>query len=208
MLQHLAEVWDQPDHGIWERRGDGKHYVLSKVMTWVAFDRGIKSAEKFGFKAPLEKWRALRDAIHRDVCANGFDPELNSFVESYGSKMLDASILLLPSVGFLPPDDPRVRGTMAAIENYMMRDGFVLRHDPREAEKAADRRRVPRLHAMACGRLCAGGRDRQGASAVRPRGRDRQRSRPVRRGIRYRRAPPDRQFPAGADAHRADQHRA
>jgi GH15 family glucan-1,4-alpha-glucosidase len=132
VLDHLAEVWDQPDHGIWERRGDGKHYVSSKVMTWVAFDRGIKSAEKFGFKAPLEKWRALRDTICRDVCAKGFDRELNSFVESYGSKLLDASILMLPSVGFLPPSDPRVRGTLEAIERYLMRDGFVLRHDPRE----------------------------------------------------------------------------
>ncbi len=135
VLEHLAEMWDQPDHGIWERRGDGKHYVSSKVMTWVAFDRGIKSAETFGFKAPLEKWRALREAIHLDVCARGFDPELNSFVESYGSTMLDASILLLPSVGFLPPEDPRVRGTLVAIERYLMRDGFVLRHDPREAEQ-------------------------------------------------------------------------
>ena len=135
VLQHLAGQWDKPDHGIWERRGAGKHYVLSKVMTWVAFDRGIKSAETFGFKAPLVKWRVLRDAIHRDVCANGFDPGLNSFVKSYGSKLLDASILLLPSVGFLPPDDPRVRGTLAAVENYLMRDGFVLRHDPREPEQ-------------------------------------------------------------------------
>jgi GH15 family glucan-1,4-alpha-glucosidase len=135
VLQHLAERWDQPDHGIWERRGAGEHYVSSKVMTWVAFDRGIKSAETHGFEAPLEKWRALRDAIHRDVCAKGFDPELNAFVEAYGSKMLDASILLLPSVGFLPPEDPRVRGTLAAVEQYLMRDGFVLRHDPREAEK-------------------------------------------------------------------------
>jgi GH15 family glucan-1,4-alpha-glucosidase len=132
VLEHLVEQWDQPDHGIWERRGDGKHYVSSKVMTWVAFDRGIKSAEKFGFKAPLEKWRTLRETIHRDVCENGFDRELNSFVESYGSKLLDASILMLPSVGFLPPSDPRVRGTLQAIERHLMRDGFVLRHDPRE----------------------------------------------------------------------------
>jgi GH15 family glucan-1,4-alpha-glucosidase len=132
VLEHLAEVWDQPDHGIWERRGDGKHYVSSKVMTWVAFDRGIKSAEQFGFKAPLAKWRALRDAICRDVCEKGFDLELNSFVESYGSKLLDASILMLPSVGFLPPSDSRVRGTLTAIEQHLMRDGFVLRHDPRE----------------------------------------------------------------------------
>ena len=135
VLEHLAEQWDQPDHGIWERRGDGKHYVSSKVMTWVAFDRGIKSVEKFGFKAPLEKWRTLRDTIHRDVCEKGFDRELNSFVESYGSKMLDASILLLPSVGFLEPTDPRVRGTLIAIEKHLMRDGFVLRHDPREVEQ-------------------------------------------------------------------------
>jgi GH15 family glucan-1,4-alpha-glucosidase len=132
VLEHLAEQWDQPDHGIWERRGDGKHYVSSKVMTWVAFDRGIKSAERFGFKAPLEKWRVLRDTIHRDVCEKGFDRELNSFVESYGSKLLDASILLLPSVGFLEASDPRVRGTLEATERHLMRDGFVLRHDPRE----------------------------------------------------------------------------
>jgi GH15 family glucan-1,4-alpha-glucosidase len=132
VLEHLAEVWDQPDHGIWERRGEGRHYVSSKVMTWVGFDRGIKSAEKFGFKAPLDRWRTLRDTIHRDVCENGFDREQNAFVESYGSQLLDASILLLPSVGFLPASDPRVLGTLAAIEKHMMRDGFVLRHDPRE----------------------------------------------------------------------------
>jgi GH15 family glucan-1,4-alpha-glucosidase len=132
ILEHLAEVWDEPDHGIWERRGDAKHYVFSKVMAWVAFDRGIKSAEAFGFKAPLEKWRKLRDLIHRDVCEKGFDRELNCFVESYGSKFLDASVLLLPSVGFLPASDPRVRGTIEAIEERLMRDGFVLRHDPRE----------------------------------------------------------------------------
>ena len=132
VLDHLAEVWDQPDHGIWERRGPGRQYVSSKVMTWVAFDRGIKSAEKFGFKAPIERWRALRETIHRDVCEKGFDRGLNAFVESYGSRLLDASILMLPAVGFLPASDPRVHGTIAAIEQYMMRDGFVLRHDPRE----------------------------------------------------------------------------
>ena len=131
-LDHLAGVWDRPDHGIWERRGAGKHYVLSKAMTWVAFDRGIKSAERFGFEAPIERWRSLRDIIHRDVCEKGFDTAQNTFVESYGSQLLDASILLLPAVGFLPASDPRIRGTIAAIEKHMMRDGFVLRHDPRE----------------------------------------------------------------------------
>ena len=132
VLEHLAEVWDHPDHGIWERRGEGKHYVSSKVMTWVAFDRAIKSVEKFGFDAPVERWRALRDEICRDVCDKGFDAGANAFVESYGSQLLDASILLLPAVGFLPASDPRVRGTIAAIEKHMMRGGFVLRHDPRE----------------------------------------------------------------------------
>ncbi|MDD1529731.1 glucoamylase [Bradyrhizobium sp. WBOS7] len=132
VLNHLAKVWDRPDHGIWERRGEPKHYVFSKVMTWVAFDRGIKSAETFGFKAPLLHWRTLREAIHRDVCSRGFDAEENAFVESYGSKLLDASVLLLPCVGFLPAEDPRIRGTIAAVEKRLMRDGFVLRHDPRE----------------------------------------------------------------------------
>jgi GH15 family glucan-1,4-alpha-glucosidase len=135
VLKHLAEIWDRPDHGIWERRGDGRHYVSSKVMTWVAFDRAIKSAEQFGFKAPLEDWKTLRATIHCDVCEKGFDREQNAFVESYGSKLFDASILMLPAVGFLPPSDPRVRGTLAAIEKYMMRDGFVLRHDPREVSE-------------------------------------------------------------------------
>lgn len=132
VLEHLAAVWDQPDHGIWERRGEGKHYVFSKVMCWVAFDRGIKSAERFGFNAPLDRWRALRDAICVDICEKGFDAGQNAFVESYGSQTLDASILLLPTVGFLPASDPRVRGTIAAVEKHLMRDGFVLRHDPRE----------------------------------------------------------------------------
>jgi GH15 family glucan-1,4-alpha-glucosidase len=132
VLEHLAEVWNLPDSGIWERRGEPQHYVSSKVMTWVGFDRGIKSAEKFGFDAPLDRWRMLRDTIHREVCEKGFDPGQNAFVQSYGSQVLDASILLLPSVGFLPGSDPRVLGTLAAIEKHLMRDGFVLRHDPRE----------------------------------------------------------------------------
>jgi GH15 family glucan-1,4-alpha-glucosidase len=135
VLDHLAAVWDQPDHGIWERRGQPRHYVFSKVMAWVAFDRGIKSAETFGFEAPLLHWRTLRDAIHRDVCNRGFDAEENAFVESYGAKTLDASVLLLPAVGFLPASDPRICGTIAAIERHLLQDGFVLRHDPRETSE-------------------------------------------------------------------------
>jgi GH15 family glucan-1,4-alpha-glucosidase len=131
LLDHLAKIWREPDAGIWERRGPGKQYVSSKVLVWVAFDRGIKSAERFGFEAPIERWRELRDVIHRDICDNGFDREQNTFVESYGSKVLDASTLLIPSVGFLSPSDPRVVGTLAAVEKYLVRDGFVFRHDPR-----------------------------------------------------------------------------
>jgi GH15 family glucan-1,4-alpha-glucosidase len=132
LLSHLAKVWGQPDCGIWERRDRNRHYVSSKALTWVAFDRGIKSAERFGFKAPLDRWRSLREEIHRDVCTRGFDPEQNSFVEAYGSSLLDASVLLLPAFGFLPARDARMLGTIAAIERHMMRDGFVMRHDPRE----------------------------------------------------------------------------
>ncbi|AEI04010.1 glycosyl hydrolase family protein [Afipia carboxidovorans OM5] len=132
LLEHLAKVWTEPDCGIWERRGPGRHYVFSKVMCWVAFDRAVLGVEKFGKKGPVEEWRVLRDRIHADICTNGFDAEENTFVESYGSKLLDASLLLLPAVGFLKPDDPRIIGTIAAIERRMMRGGFVLRHDPQE----------------------------------------------------------------------------
>jgi GH15 family glucan-1,4-alpha-glucosidase len=131
LLEHLAGIWNEPDAGMWEIRGPGRHYVSSKVLVWVAFDRGIKSAEHFGFDAPVERWRELRDTIHCDVCEKGFDREQNTFVGFYGSKLLDASTLLIPSVGFLPASDPRVAGTLAAVEKYLMPDGFVLRHDPR-----------------------------------------------------------------------------
>lgn len=132
LLKHLAKIWDHPDSGVWERRGPSRHYVFSKVMCWVAYDRGIRSAESYGFDAPIEDWRSLRARIHADICANGFDDRAGSFVESYGSPWLDASLLLLPAVGFLSAADPRMTGTIAAIERHLMRDGFVLRHDPRE----------------------------------------------------------------------------
>ncbi len=133
ILHHLSKIWDQPDSGIWERRGPGQHYVSSKVMVWVAFDRAIKSSEKFGLDdAPIDEWRKLRDIIHAEICEHGFDKEQNSFTEYYGSRMLDASILLMPTVGFLPSDDPRVQGTLAAVERHLMVDGFVMRHDPRD----------------------------------------------------------------------------
>jgi GH15 family glucan-1,4-alpha-glucosidase len=129
LAAHLETIWDQPDDGIWEVRGGRRHFTHSKVMAWVAFDRAVRSAEEFGLEAPVERWKATREAIHRQVCERGFDPAQNAFIQSYGTTALDASLLLIPMVGFLPPDDPRVRGTLAAIERHLTRDGFVLRYD-------------------------------------------------------------------------------
>ena len=133
-LSHLAEVWDKPDRGIWESRGAPRHFTFSKVMAWVAFDRGSKIAQEFKLDGPVDRWRALADEIHKDVCTNGFDAELGSFVQSYGSKRLDGSLLLIPTTGFLPHEDPRIVGTVRSIEKRLLRDGFVMRHDPAEVE--------------------------------------------------------------------------
>jgi GH15 family glucan-1,4-alpha-glucosidase len=129
MLAHLEEIWREPDEGIWESRGRREQLTHSKAMAWLAFDRMIKSAEAFELPGPVEHWKKIRAAIHADVCAHGFDPELGSFVRAYGTKELDASLLLLPEIGFLPARDERVRGTVAAIERRLMVDGFVLRYD-------------------------------------------------------------------------------
>ncbi len=129
LVGHLETIWDQPDEGIWEVRGGRKHFTHSKVMAWVAFDRAVRSAVEFELDAPLERWRATRDRIHDEVCDRGFDTARNSFVQSYGSTALDASLLLIPLVGFLPPSDPRVRGTLEAVERDLIRDGFVQRYD-------------------------------------------------------------------------------
>jgi GH15 family glucan-1,4-alpha-glucosidase len=129
LVDHLETIWEQPDDGIWEVRGGRQHFVHSKVMAWVAFDRAIKSAEEFGLKAPLERWRTARDVIHAQVCERGFDKVRNTFTQSYGSTALDAALLIIPKVRFLEPSDPRVVGTLAAIEKTLLRDGFVLRYD-------------------------------------------------------------------------------
>lgn len=131
LLKHLAEIWTEPDEGIWEIRAERRHFTHSKVMCWVAFDRAIKDAEQFGFEGPVDQWRKLRDQIHQQVCAQGFDPQLNSFVQTYGSHDLDASLLMLPLVGFLPPTDPRIRGTIDAVQEHLVYDGFVHRYDSR-----------------------------------------------------------------------------
>lgn len=128
LIEFLESHWQLPDDGIWEVRGPQRHFTHSKVMAWVAFDRMIKDAERDGLEAPLERWRPIRDTIHAEVCSKGFDAGRGSFVQAYESNHLDASLLLIPQVGFLPPDDPRVLGTIAAIERELMADGLVLRY--------------------------------------------------------------------------------
>jgi GH15 family glucan-1,4-alpha-glucosidase len=128
LLNHFESRWKQPDSGLWEIRGERRHYTHSKVMAWVAVDRAIKSAEAYSLRAPLQRWRALRTAIHADVCRNGVDPSRHCFVQFYGSKEVDASSLLIPLVGFLPPTDRRVRATLAAIQRDLVVDGLVARY--------------------------------------------------------------------------------
>jgi GH15 family glucan-1,4-alpha-glucosidase len=130
VLEYLATAWRQPDEGIWEVRGGPQHFVHSKVMAWVAFDRAAQEAEAGVFNEPAQRWRAIADEIHAEVCERGFDHDLNSFVQAYGSKRIDASLLLIPLVGFLPATDPRVRGTLRAIEDKLLIDGeFALRYE-------------------------------------------------------------------------------
>jgi GH15 family glucan-1,4-alpha-glucosidase len=129
LIDHLAEIWDQPDEGIWEVRSGPRQFTHSKVMAWVALDRAIRSAEEFGADGALDDWRKLRQRIHDTVCSSAYNDALGSFVQSYGSSDLDAALLLLPLVGFLPPEDRRMRGTIAAVEKHLLRDGFVRRYD-------------------------------------------------------------------------------
>jgi GH15 family glucan-1,4-alpha-glucosidase len=133
LVNHLEKIWTQPDEGIWEIRGPRRHFVHSKVMAWVAFDRAIRIVEEFGEAGPLNRWIQLRNDIHDEVCRLGFSRELNSFVQYYGSKELDASLLILPLVGFLPPEDPRIQGTVAAIEKNLMHDRLVARYNTRSS---------------------------------------------------------------------------
>ncbi|MGZ8740672.1 MAG: glycoside hydrolase family 15 protein, partial [Gaiellaceae bacterium] len=138
LLGFLEDAWKEPDEGIWEVRGPRRHFTHSKVMAWVAFDRGVQAVERFGRNGPVERWREIRTEIHREVCKRGFDVGLNSFTQSYGSKRLDASLLMIPLVGFLPADDPRMIGTVAAIERQLVRDGFVYRYTQDEEGRSVD----------------------------------------------------------------------
>jgi GH15 family glucan-1,4-alpha-glucosidase len=128
LAEYVVEHWRDPDEGLWEVRGPRRHFTHSKVMAWVALDRVVRGIEKFGRAGPLERWREVRDEIHADVCRNGFDAERNTFVQSYGADELDASLLLIPLVHFLPATDPRVRGTITAIRSELINDGLVMRY--------------------------------------------------------------------------------
>ncbi len=128
LVQFVIDHWREPDEGLWEMRGPRRHFTHSKVMAWVALDRAVRAIERFGREGPLDDWRRVRQEIHDDVLANGFDPVRNTFVQSYGSSELDASLLMIPLIHFLPASDARVRGTIAAIKTELMRDGFVMRY--------------------------------------------------------------------------------
>jgi GH15 family glucan-1,4-alpha-glucosidase len=129
LLEHLENIWELPDQGIWEVRGEPQHFTYSKMMAWVAFDRAVLLAEQLKYDAPVEKWALIRETIHSQICNAAFSKKNNSFVQAYGSDQLDASLLLMPLVGFLPGSDPRVIGTVEAIERKLMPDGLVLRYD-------------------------------------------------------------------------------
>jgi GH15 family glucan-1,4-alpha-glucosidase len=128
LLDHLETIWEEVDCGIWEVRSEPQHFTSSKVMAWVAFDRAVKTVEQFGVEGPLDRWRALRAKIFEDVCRYGYNPDVGAFMQAYGSKHLDASVMLIPLVGFLPPHDDRVRSTVDAIQRHLMRDGLIWRY--------------------------------------------------------------------------------
>jgi GH15 family glucan-1,4-alpha-glucosidase len=128
LLRHMEMIWREPDEGIWEVRGGRRHFTFSKVMAWVALDRAVRTVEEFAADGPADRWRELRRQVHESICREGFDTSKNSFVQSYGDTALDASLLMIPLVGFLPPEDPRVKGTLAAIERELMQDGLVMRY--------------------------------------------------------------------------------
>jgi GH15 family glucan-1,4-alpha-glucosidase len=129
LLDVLEERWSEPDQSLWEMRGDSKQFVHSKVMAWVGFDRAVRAVEGFGLDGPVDKWRALRDEVHRQICTEGYDDDRKTFTQSYGSKELDAALLLMPQTGFLPPDDERIGGTVRAVGKDLDRDGFLVRYD-------------------------------------------------------------------------------
>jgi hypothetical protein len=212
LMEFVEHNWDTPDEGIWEVRGSSRHFTHSKLMAWVAADRAVKAVDQFGLDGPVERWRALRDEIRGDILSKGYDEQRGTFTQYYGSKELDAAILMMPLVGFLPATDPHIRGTVAEIERELLQDGFVQRYTQQPGASvdglAARRRgRVPRLHLLARPELCADGSPRRRPGGVRAAPRAAQRRRPARRGVRREGAAPGGQLPAGVQSCPAHGHR-
>ena len=209
LLEYLEKIWDRPDRGMWEIRGEPRQFTFSKIMCWVAFDRAIKSVEQYGLDGPCEHWRKIRDRICRDILDKAYDRERNTFVQYYGARDLDASLLLIPQLGFLPPEDPRVRGTIEAIERELVCDGFVLRYPTRPGLDG-----LPGGEGvfLACSfwlanSLSADRTAQRRDQAVREAAGRPQRSRAAVRGVRSALGTAARQFSAGLLAYRDHQHR-
>ena len=212
LLDFLEKHWHEPDEGIWEVRGPRRHFVHSKVMAWVAFDRAIHLVEQ-GNAGPLERWRAIRDEIHAQVLDQGYDASRGVFTQYYGSAELDASVLMIAEVGFLPPDDARLVSTVRVIKRELMRDGLVLRYTQpaavsgrpgRRRRPARGRGRLPRLQLLAGQRPAPDRRIRRGGCDLRAAARAAQRSGPAQRGVRPALRPSGRQHPAGLQPRAAD----
>ena len=205
LLEWLEDGWRQPDEGIWEVRGPRRHFVHSKVMAWVAFDRAVRSVEEYEREGPVDRWRRLRDEIHDDVCREGFSEKLGAFTQSYGLDRLDASLLMIPLVGFLPADDERVVGTVAAIERELVEDGLVARYRADEENTGVDGLPPGEATFLPCSFWLAQvyalqGRLRRGRDALRAPARAPQRPRPPLRGVRRGGRTARRQLPAGVHA--------
>ena len=202
MMEHLEQVWQLPDDGIWEIRGPQRHFTQSKVMAWVAFDRAAKIAEQLGrTELPIDRWRKLADQVKAEVCEKGFDTEKNSFVQYYGSDQLDSSLLMLARVGFLPPTDPRIIGTVEAIQRELMVDGFVLRYPTSDddARRRSPGRRgdVPDDDVLVRRQPRVDRSPGRGPCAVRAAAEPAERRRHVVGGVRPEHQAADRQLPAG-----------
>ena len=205
LLDVLEDLWREPDEGIWEVRGGRRHFTHSKVLCWVAFDRAIAMVEQAGYDGPVDRWRAIRDEIHAEVCTQGYNADVGAFTQCFGGRELDASVLMIPLVGFLPGDDPRVRSTIAAIRRDLTHDGLVSRYDPADRERRRHRRtggRLPPVQLLDGGSHGSGRRARRGAGVVRAASRARERPRAVRRGVRPEGRADARQLPAGVHASR------
>ena len=210
IVEHVETIWRQPDDGIWEARGPQRHYTYSKVMAWVVFDRAVRLAERFELEAPVERWKQVRDEIHAEVCERGYDPERNTFTQYYGSKELDASVLNIPLVGFLPGTDDRVTGTIDAVSRELGRDGFVSRYSTEETDDglAGDEGQFLACSFWLVNALAMNGRVDDARSAVRAARRAGQRSRPARRGVRRRARATGGQLPPGVQPPHPDPRRA